>query len=190
MENRKPKFKGKEKEKEIEEKIPLKDAKKVPLYLYILLFFIFLVSLSYSTTESVDFGYKVFPKLKKYVNSPPLIKVTEEELAAHDGSDPDKPIWVAIAGEVFDVTSGKEYYGKGGSYSFFAGKDAARAFVTGCFQTHLTHDTRGLSEKDLESIQGWVDFYKQNEKYIHIGQVIHKPIDPTSPIPPPCKNNE
>lgn len=31
-----------------------------------------------------------------------------------------------------------------------AGKDAARAYTTGCFQTHLTHDIRGLNEKELK----------------------------------------
>lgn len=31
-----------------------------------------------------------------------------------------------------------------------AGKDAARAYGTGCFSTHLTHDLRGLSEDELK----------------------------------------
>lgn len=37
---------------------------------------------------------------------------------------------------------------QGASYNHFAGKDGARAFVTGCFQTHLTHDIRGFSDKE------------------------------------------
>jgi hypothetical protein len=31
-----------------------------------------------------------------------------------------------------------------------AGRDAARAFTTGCFKEHLTHDIRGLSDKELK----------------------------------------
>ena len=31
-----------------------------------------------------------------------------------------------------------------------AGVDAARAFGTGCFQVHRTHDTRGMSESELK----------------------------------------
>lgn len=46
---------------------------------------------------------------------------------------------------MFDVTKGARNYGPGGAYHFFAGRDASRAFVTGCFRTHLTHDVRGLS---------------------------------------------
>lgn len=37
-------------------------------------------------------------------------------------------------------------YGPGGSYHFFAGRDAARAFVTGCFDEDLTPDLRGVEE--------------------------------------------
>ena len=31
-----------------------------------------------------------------------------------------------------------------------AGKDAARAYGTGCFATHQTHDLRGLTERELQ----------------------------------------
>lgn len=31
-----------------------------------------------------------------------------------------------------------------------AGRDASRAFITGCFETHLTHDLRGLSKDELK----------------------------------------
>lgn len=35
-------------------------------------------------------------------------------------------------------------------YHQFAGKDAARAYVTGCFKIHLTHDVRGFNEQEMK----------------------------------------
>ncbi|KAI8799353.1 cytochrome b5-like heme/steroid binding domain-containing protein [Cladochytrium replicatum] len=112
---------------------------------------------------------------------------TPEELAQYDGSDPKKPIYIALLGEVFDVTAGPSYYGPGGGYHFFAGRDASRAFVTGCFQTHLTHDVRGFTDGQIKSLEEWTDFYKTSDKYFYVGKVLNPPIDPDSPIPPPCE---
>jgi len=80
---------------------------------------------------------------------PKQIVLTQKELAQYDGSDPKKNIYLAIKGEIFDVTAGRPYYAKGGGYGFFSGKDASRAYTTGCFETHLTHDLRGLSKQQL-----------------------------------------
>lgn len=54
------------------------------------------------------------------------------------------PIYVALNGTIYDVSASPEFYGPGGSYHFFAGRDATRAFVTGCFTEDLTGDLRGV----------------------------------------------
>ena len=69
--------------------------------------------------------------------------LTDEELSAYDGKDASKPVYIALNGTIYDVTAGRHVYGPGGSYNFFAGRDATRAFITGCFQEDLTPDTRG-----------------------------------------------
>lgn len=97
------------------------------------------------------------------------------------------PIYVAVNGSVYDVSASPELYGPGGSYSFFSGKDGARAYITGCFQTHLTHDLRGIPEEDLVELDAWKLFYETHAKYFKVGTVHHSPIDPRTKPPPPCK---
>ncbi|KAF2120239.1 hypothetical protein BDV96DRAFT_566913 [Lophiotrema nucula] len=72
------------------------------------------------------------------------VYLTDDQLLAYDGTDPSKPIYVALNGTIYDVSVSPKTYGPGGSYHFFAGRDAARAFLTGCFQEDLTPDLRGV----------------------------------------------
>ncbi|KAA8521721.1 hypothetical protein F0562_012394 [Nyssa sinensis] len=57
------------------------------------------------------------------------MELTSQQLKQYDGTDPSKPIYVALKGRVFDVTTGKSFYGPGGAYAMFAGKDASRALA-------------------------------------------------------------
>ena len=61
---------------------------------------------------------------------------TKAELAKY--VDTSRGLKVAICGQVFDVSSGAEFYAKGAGYGFFAGRDASLAFATGNFKTNLT----------------------------------------------------
>jgi len=109
---------------------------------------------------------------------------SEQYLTNFDGQN-GKPAYLAIDGEVYDVSKGKAYQ-PGGSYHHFIGIDAARAFGTGCFKAHRTHDLRGLSEAELAGVQHWKQFYANHKDYVRVGKVIHPPIDPDSPIPEHC----
>jgi predicted heme/steroid binding protein len=74
------------------------------------------------------------------------VNLTPTELALYDGTDPNLPIYLAINGTIFDVSANPGIYGPGGGYHFFSGRDATRAFVTGCFQDDLTQDMTGVEE--------------------------------------------
>lgn len=147
--------------------------------------------LSFIITDTLTFGYDL-PTLRKiqYVYLDPnreMIYLTAEELREYDGSDLKKPIYLAIKGHIYDVTNGKRFYGKGGSYSFFSGRDASRAYVTGCFhEDFLTSDIRGLNKDELDGIDQWKNFYDRSKKYFLVGYVKNNEIDPNSPIPEDC----
>ncbi|OJI97169.1 hypothetical protein ASPVEDRAFT_24143 [Aspergillus versicolor CBS 583.65] len=106
--------------------------------------------LSYYLTDSQSllWGYKPWftnwPQLVQYIKGPVIL--TPTELSLHDGTDPALPIYVAVNGTIFDVSANPGMYGPGGGYHFFAGRDASRAFVTGCFAEDLTDDLTGVEE--------------------------------------------
>ncbi|KAI6245316.1 Membrane steroid-binding protein 2 [Erysiphe necator] len=109
--------------------------------------------------------------LKLWLEGPK--KFTDDSLKIFDGTDTKKPILLAINGTVYDVTLGRRFYGPGGSYHFFAGKDASRAFVSNCFDVDLTPDLRGLEEMylplddpDIDSLytSGELKILKQRER--------------------------
>ncbi|KAG9268589.1 neudesin [Astyanax mexicanus] len=93
-------------------------------------------------------------KLKVKPDSKPVRLFTDEELRRYDGSEEGQPIYMAIKGVVFDVTSGKGFYGKGASYNALVGKDSTRAVAKMSLDPKdLTHDTTGLTKKQLESLE-------------------------------------
>ena len=47
---------------------------------------------------------------------------TIAELTRYNDSDPSLPVYLAIVGDVFDVSAGREYYGASGGYHCFAGR--------------------------------------------------------------------
>ncbi|KAH7888085.1 cytochrome b5 [Phlebopus sp. FC_14] len=111
---------------------------------------------------------------------------SESYLATFDGTDENKPLYLAIDHDVYDVSSNRRTYGPGGPYHHMAGLDAARSFATGCFATHRTHDLRGLTQQELQSVEHWKKFFADHKAYFKVGKVLHPPIDPASPVPEPC----
>ncbi|CAL4925760.1 unnamed protein product [Urochloa decumbens] len=97
-------------------------------------------------------------------------EVSEEELSKYDGNDPKKPLLMAIKGQIYDVTQSRMFYGPGGPYALFAGKDASRALAKMSFEPQdLTGDISGLGPFELDALQDWE--YKFMSKYVKVGTV-------------------
>ncbi|KAI4724039.1 cytochrome b5 [Aureobasidium sp. EXF-10728] len=155
------------------------------------------------TSSSVTWGWRPWyskpAMVASWLRGP--VYLTDEELKAYDGRDASKPVYIALNGTIYDVSAGRQTYGPGGSYNFFAGRDATRAFITGCFQEDLTPDIRGAEltyvpvdddapskaefkkrrERDTrlakkrvhDTIEGWSRMFKgeAGKNYFEVGKV-------------------
>ncbi|KAJ6627409.1 cytochrome b5-like heme/steroid binding domain-containing protein, partial [Mycena sp. CBHHK59/15] len=156
----------------------------VGLLKFFLYLTIFLLLLGKFVTGSYTWEYESkWLQLKTFW--PTNQRLFSERLLSEYNGEGSRPTYLAIDSDVYDVSKGKAYQ-PGGSYHFMAGIDAARAFGTGCFQTHRTHDLRGLSEKEYEGVQHWKKFFANHKDYPKVGRVSHPPIDPASPVPEHC----
>lgn len=75
------------------------------------------------------------------------------------------PVYLAVRGKVFDVTPGKNFYGPGGPYENFAGRDASRGLACGSFDEDMLtkdlhgplDDLSGLGQEEMQAMQEWED---------------------------------
>ncbi|CAN1264865.1 Membrane steroid-binding protein 2 [Linum perenne] len=126
-----------------------------------------------------------------------LGEIGEDELKQYDGTDPKKPLLMAIKGQIYDVSQSSQegdfgmnyelyllevascgllrlvsnmFYGPGGPYALFAGKDASRALAKMSFEDKdLTGDISGLGSFEMEALQDWE--YKFMSKYVKVGTI-------------------
>eukprot|EP00048_Salpingoeca_helianthica_P023824 m.27442 g.27442 ORF g.27442 m.27442 type:complete len:234 (-) comp9016_c0_seq1:28-729(-) len=120
---------------------------------------------------------------------------TLEELKFYNGTnevpelDNEKAVYLAVNCVVFDVTQGKAFYGPGGPYSCFAGRDATRGLATMEFQTRDEwDDLSGLSAQERQTAQEWEDKFRM--KYIIRGRLIKERVaaaETPSPAPAPAQ---
>jgi len=88
------------------------------------------------------------------------------------------PVYLSVRGRVFDVTSGRNFYGPGGPYENFAGRDASRGLAFGSFDEEmLTKDLEGpldkledLGEAEWDALKGWEERF--DEKYLVVGKLV------------------
>lgn len=115
-------------------------------YTTVIVTLLFLPLLSHFLTQSWSFGTE--PYLRPYVRmiheSPynplgrKMIDLTPEELSRYDGSSDKRPVYVAVDGEVYDVSANRRIYGKGGSYNMM--------YVTSVPRVNDGADRTGLAE--------------------------------------------
>lgn len=103
-----------------------------------------------------------------------------DELCELDGSDPSKPVLIGLRGHVYDVTRGRDFYGPGGPYAMFAGKDCTRALAKGSFDPQdFCGDLRDLEREDLDKLEEWIELFEG--KYRRVGRLVDRSDDGAVP---------
>jgi len=106
---------------------------------------------------------------------------TVAELRQFDGTQSDGRVLVAVNGKVYDVSKGKRFYGVGGPYHAFAGRDASRNLAT--FSVSINDkddydDLSDLSSMEMDSVREWEMQFK--EKYDYVGKLLRPGEQPTN----------
>ncbi|MFA6004911.1 MAG: cytochrome b5 domain-containing protein [Patescibacteria group bacterium] len=76
-------------------------------------------------------------------NSVKLPVFTKNDLLQYNGTDPHKPVYLALDGYVYDVSQGRKYYEINGPYHSLAGRDAS-------FELHIAGE--GIIKKKYSVI--------------------------------------
>ncbi|KAL6259215.1 hypothetical protein P5V15_009135 [Pogonomyrmex californicus] len=127
---------------------------------------------SRAQTEEPVQEVKKLPKLRR--------DFTIEELTKYDGKGPDGRILVAVNGSVYDVTRGAKFYGPGGPYEAFGGRDASRALARFAVDaaTDKYDDLSDLNTTEMNSIKEWEEQFK--ERYDYVGKLLKPGEAPTN----------
>lgn len=102
---------------------------------------------------------------------------TPQMLQKYNGED-DPRVLMGVNGKVYDVTAGKTYYGPGGPYASFAGRDASRGLAKHSFDVADLNpieapvdELKDLTQEEREALQQWADFFEG--KYTYCGKLVN-----------------
>jgi membrane-associated progesterone receptor component len=97
---------------------------------------------------------------------------TEEELRKYNGATESTPIYVAVKGKVYDISSKRDFYGPGSSYNAFAGRNATRALAKSSLNPADIDNSSiaDLDKDEITTLNDWVMHYES--KYPTAGYLI------------------
>lgn len=95
----------------------------------------------------------------------------EAELVKYDGTkNPDGPILMAADGLVFNVYKGRNFYGPGGEYHLFAGRDATRFLAKTIVEEETPEEAaKPLTMAERAALAAWMFTFKG--KYEIVGKL-------------------
>jgi membrane-associated progesterone receptor component len=128
------------------------------------------------------FGYFMKDIIKDVIGINPIEKVdtgpivptefTPVTLQKYNGTD-DPKIYMGVRGKVYDVSAGASFYGPGGPYANFAGRDASRGLAKNSFDLDCLTDVNlpldtlsNLTPSEVEALDGWEEHFENKYKVV------------------------
>jgi membrane-associated progesterone receptor component len=110
----------------------------------------------------------------------PMRNFTAKQLRHFDGSinentDDPKPVYLSVGGTVFDVSKGRDFYGPGGPYEVFAGRECGAALATMSFDESLLDDVsacENLGVGDKAELGNWLEKFEHYRCYPVKGRLV------------------
>ncbi|GAA5827272.1 hypothetical protein JCM3770_005993 [Rhodotorula araucariae] len=100
-----------------------------------------------------------------------------QQLRSYDGVQPGSTILFAIRRKVYDVTAGASFYGPGGPYAVFAGRDASRGLAKQSFEPEMLtpvdepiDSLDDLTQTEWDNLRDWEGHF--NTKYTQCGDYV------------------
>lgn len=107
--------------------------------------------------------------------------LTRDNLALYNGESLDipegyavAPIYLGVDGMVFDVSfGGIDFYGPGGPYQKFAGKDVSRALAKLSLDMEVISNINvdDLTEKEIQTMKDWKSSFQTKRFYPIVGRL-------------------
>lgn len=105
---------------------------------------------------------------------------TLDQLREFNG-ETKKKIYIALRGDVYDVTSSSDFYGPGAPYNCFAGRNATRAMAKLSFEEEdlANPNVSDLGPFERDTLDGWVQKFMHIKGYPIVGKLSYPPVDRT-----------
>lgn len=87
-----------------------------------------------------------------------------------------KPVYLSLNGTVFDVSEGRDFYGAGGPYELFAGRECGVALAKMSFDTKYLNDLEGcttsLNHGERMELENWIEKFTHYRRYPILGRLV------------------
>lgn len=82
-------------------------------------------------------------------------------------------MYLAVKGKVYDVSPGRNFYGPGGPYENFAGRDATRGLACQSFDEDMLtknldgplDDCKDLDKDQIDNLNGWIERFDEKVRF-------------------------